>query len=784
MTIWTSFFGRAGLVPYGYCLTWSPALLWSMAGSDAVIACAYFSIPLALVTFVRRRKDPSLHWVAGLFCAFIVSCGMTHLMEIWTIWHPDYGLQSLVKLIAAGTSFLTAAALWPLIPKALATPTVGQLQGVIGALQEEIQKRRSAEDHLLDVEQSLAVALGSIGAGFISADREGRVTGMNAVAERVTGWSTTEAQGRSAWEVFEREDRPQAIRAMNPVEAFIELGYDIDATHHVVAVSRAGVRTPLEVKAGLSRTSDGQARGLVWIFRDVSRLVQAETESNRLAAIVESSDDAIISMTLDGRIRSWNRGAQAMFGYAPDEIIGREVQAIIPPDRATEEMRILAELSVGRRVPPFDTVRLAKGGERIDVSLTISPIRDSRGTLMGGAKIARNITEQRRAETALRASQLRLRFILDAAQVGEWETDLVTGVVIGSLQHDRCFGYESMGPTWNPATYLAHVHPDDRDEVARTTRLRLTTRAEWNYQCRVIWPDATVHWIRVNGTTLFDGVRPVRCVGIIADITRWKQAEEATLRALRLEAENRQIQEASRLKTRFLANMSHELRTPLNAIIGFSDLLYLGAVAHDSPRYKEFLGHIRTSSHHLLQLINDVLDLSKVEAGKLEFAPERISLPVLVKDVGDIMRAAAEKKNITVAVDIDPALPDLVLDPARLKQVLFNYLSNAIKFTPDDGRVTVRARREGGAHVRIEVEDTGIGIATSDLPRLFSEFEQLDQGLDKRHQGTGLGLALTRRLVEAQGGTVGVSSNLGRGSVFYLLINLVHGTDSAAERTV
>jgi PAS domain S-box-containing protein len=783
MELWTSFFSRAGFVAHGYCLTWSPGLLWSMVGSDAVIAAAYFSIPVAIVGFVYQRRDPSLYGVAGLFSTFIFACGTTHVLDIWTIWHPDYGLQALTKILTAIVSCTTALVLWPLMPKALKTPTLHQLQNVISDLQAEILKRRTVEDHLIDVEQSLAVTLASSGAAFISTDREGRVTAMNAAAERITGWPRAEALGRRGWDVFGRVDRPKAFLSSNPVDVFIQQNFDIEATHHVVAVSRQGHRTPIDVKAGLSHAADGSVRGLVWVFRDATRLLQAETESNRLAAIVESSHDAIIGMTLDGRIRSWNQGAQAMFGYVTAEAVGQPVQMLIPPEREAEEMWDLTALSNGRGVPPFDTVRLAKSGERIDVSLTVSPIRDARGSIVGGAKIARNVTEQRRAEAALRESQLRLRFILDAAQVGEWEVDLQTGVVIGSLQHDRCFGYDMMGPTWNPATYMDHIHPDDRVVVARTTRLRLTTRAEWNYQCRVIWPAGSIHWIRVNGTTIFDGDVPIRCVGIIADITQWKLAEELTLRALRLEAENRQIQEASRLKTRFLANMSHELRTPLNAIIGFSDLIYMGAVKADSPKYTEFLCHIRSSSQHLLQLINDVLDLSKVEAGKMEFTPESIALPGIVKEVGDIMRSAADKKNITMALDIEPELPELTLDPARLKQVLFNYLSNAIKFTPDDGRVTVRARREDPEHVRIEVEDTGIGIGATDLPRLFSEFEQLDQGLDKRHQGTGLGLALTKRLVEAQGGRVGVTSDLGRGSVFFLVLNVVHGTDLAQSPT-
>jgi DNA-binding response OmpR family regulator len=225
--------------------------------------------------------------------------------------------------------------------------------------------------------------------------------------------------------------------------------------------------------------------------------------------------------------------------------------------------------------------------------------------------------------------------------------------------------------------------------------------------------------------------------------------------------------------------MSHELRTPLNAVIGFADLLHSGIVKPESPKHQEFLGHIGTSGRHLLQLINDVLDLSKVESGKFDFYPEAVDLPAVLKETTDILHMALQRKGIPVSAHIDPSLGDLQLDPARLKQVLYNYLSNAIKFTAAGGRVQVRAMPEGPAHFRIEVEDNGIGIAPADLQRLFVDFQQLDAGYSKQHQGTGLGLALTRRLVEAQGGSVGVRSTLGEGSVFHMLLNRVHGTDAA-----
>jgi PAS domain S-box-containing protein len=253
----------------------------------------------------------------------------------------------------------------------------------------------------------------------------------------------------------------------------------------------------------------------------------------------------------------------------------------------------------------------------------------------------------------------------------------------------------------------------------------------------------------------------------ITDLRERRRVEEIRRRAIELELQNRRIQEANRLKSEFLANMSHELRTPLNAIIGFAELLYDGAVDPASPQHREFLGDILTSGRHLLQLINDVLDLAKVEAGKLDFRPEQIDLTRVLGEVVAITRTTASGKRITVDTKIDPSIGSVCIDPSRLKQVAYNYVSNALKFTPEGGRVTVRAVPEGDAFFRLEVEDTGVGIAPEDLGHLFIEFQQLDGGASKRHQGTGLGLALTRRLVEAQGGTVGVRSTPGKGSEFH-----------------
>jgi signal transduction histidine kinase len=228
---------------------------------------------------------------------------------------------------------------------------------------------------------------------------------------------------------------------------------------------------------------------------------------------------------------------------------------------------------------------------------------------------------------------------------------------------------------------------------------------------------------------------------------------------------------ATEAKSRFLAGVSHELRTPLNGIIGFSELMYDAKLGPVSEDHKDVLSDILNSARHLLQLINDILDLSKVEAGKMEFHPESARIDTLVYEVRDVVRPLAEKKRLKLGISVPSDLV-AVVDPARFKQVLYNYLSNAVKFTPESGRVELRIRREEDSSFRVEVEDTGVGISPEEIAKLFQEFQQLPNSR-KAEQGTGLGLALTRHIVEAQGGSVSVRSVKGSGSVFAAVFPLV-----------
>lgn len=301
----------------------------------------------------------------------------------------------------------------------------------------------------------------------------------------------------------------------------------------------------------------------------------------------------------------------------------------------------------------------------------------------------------------------------------------------------------------------------------------------WNGEIRNRAKDGSHYWVATTIVPFLDDTgKPRQYVAIRADITERKEAEQAlreahddlelkvARRTSELQAAKERAESADRLKSEFLATMSHELRTPLNGIIGFTELLVKGRPGPLTPKQSQYLGEVLASGRHLLHLINDVLDLSKVEAGKMEFFPERFSVETLVDEVCASLATLAEQKHLIVTRTIAPSDLTAHLDRRRLVQVLYNLVSNAIKFTPPEGRVTIDGGLDPAGHLRIAVSDTGIGIRPEDFPKLFVEFQQLDSGANRRYQGTGLGLALTRKIVEVQGGRINFTSNVGKGTTF------------------
>jgi len=392
----------------------------------------------------------------------------------------------------------------------------------------------------------------------------------------------------------------------------------------------------------------------------------------------------------------------------------------------------------------------------------------------------------KRATDALRSSQETFAATLSSIHDGVAVTDAAGNLVYLNPMAERMLGTGLIGRP--PDEWTPRHGPVFQNGMAVAVDERPLLRALRGEDVRDVeifgrnanLPDGA--YVNVNAGPLRDSDGVFRGAWIsFRDVSMKRRLEESRARTAELEFRGREAQQANRLKSEFLANMSHELRTPLNAIIGFADLMHRGKVGPVSAEHHEYLGDILTSSKHLLQLINEVLDLAKVESGKMEFRLESVDLTKLAREVCDIVRGLAASGRLKVETVVDPEVATVVVDPARVKQILYNYLSNAIKFTPSGGRITIRIGPEGPALFRIDVEDTGVGIAAEDLGRLFVEFQQLDASAAKRYQGTGLGLALTKKLAEAHGGRVAVHSTPGEGSTFSVILPRVMTAGPAEE---
>jgi PAS domain S-box-containing protein len=496
----------------------------------------------------------------------------------------------------------------------------------------------AAREALIREKELLATTLASIGDGVIVTDNQSRVTFLNPEAERLTGWSYSNAEGRPLSVVFRIVNERTRRVAENPVEKALRLGTVVGLANHTMLLREDGAEFLIDDSAAPIRDKDGSLFGVVLVFRDVTEQRKLYEAREQLAAIVEYSGEAIATKNLDGIIQTWNASAEKLFGYRADEIIGKSVTILIPPERLAEEAEIISRLRRGLPAERLETIRLKKDGTVLPVSVTVSPMKNPEGEVIGASKLIQDITVRTRLE-------------------------------------------------------------------------------------------------------------------------RERQQLLAREQILRVQAEA-----AGRVKDEFLATVSHELRTPLSAILGWATMLNKNKV--EPAIAIRGIESIERNAKAQAQLIEDLLDVSRIISGKVRLDIKPVLLTSIIEEALDAVRPAAEAKSIRLNVSIDKDADQLRADAARLQQIIWNLVANSIKFTPPRGDVSVNVGRSASM-VEISVKDTGEGINPEFLPYVFDRFRQADSSMTRIHGGLGLGLAITRHLVEMHGGTISAQSEgEGRGATF------------------
>lgn len=393
---------------------------------------------------------------------------------------------------------------------------------------------RSNTEQSVNQTEWLRVALSSIGDAVISTDAQGRITFMNGVAETLTGWSKSQAAGIPLPDVFRIVNEHTRHEVENPALRALREGTIVGLANHTVLIARDGAERPIDDSASPMRDEEGKTLGSILVFRDVTERKRSEETQARLAAIVESSDDAIVSKSLDGTIRTWNGGAERIFGYSAEEAVGKPITLIVPRDRLDEERRILEQLVEGHRVDHFETIRVAKDGRRLNVSLTVSPLRDSDGAIIGAAKVARDITERKRIADERERLTETLQLAVEAADLGTWAWDPATDLTELSAKAAEIYGLAPF-QTYHREWMRSLIHPDHRARAREAAERATAEHSEYDVEYPLDRSMPT--WVSVRGRGIYDSDGMMtRMIGVVQDVSARKQAEAEALERERAQA--------------------------------------------------------------------------------------------------------------------------------------------------------------------------------------------------------------------------------------------------------
>jgi len=631
---------------------------------------------------------------------------------------------------------------------------------------------------------------------IITMDATGRVREFNSVAERVFGFSRAEAIGEELAELI----IPRRMRARHRkgLAHYLRTGEGplLGKRVEIAGLRRDG--SEILVELAISPFKIGGSTLFTAYLRDITERKRNEEASRRLAAIVESSHDAIVSTDLMGKITSWNQGAELLFGYRADEVVGKSVTILIPPQRHNEESAILARICDGERIDHYETVRRRKDGSLRDVSLTFSPIKDEHVGVIGTSQIARDITERVRSDRR-RAAQYTITGLLAGSQ-----SLAATGPQI--IQAIAASGNWVFGSIWlyREEEKMLRCETTWRTGAPRLAKFETVTRTipflTMTSLPGRVFASKKPAWIAdVTHDTNFPrkdaaakaGIRggfgfPLFAQGSVKGVLELfsptiVQPDDDLLQLAaalgsqiglfihrrKIEAELQRQKKAADaanvVKDRFLATLSQQLRTPLTPV-----LIWAGGTVNQpglSPEIQEGLKMVCRNVEFEAWLLDDLLDLSRLSRGKIQLQLRTADVHKLLQHAIEIVRTEVENRHLKLAVSFEAFLHTFRVDPPRLQQVFWNVLRNACKFTPEHGAVSVRSSNPTPDIITIEISDSGVGIESEFLDKIFDAFEQLDS----RREGLGLGLAISKAIIEMHGGTIFArSKGPGKGATFVI----------------
>ena len=660
----------------------------------------------------------------------------------------------------------------------------GKILGAVIVFHDETE-RRQAQNALQRSEQLLSDLFenGAIAIHWVGPD--GTILRANRAELELLGYSEEEYIGRNIADFH--VDQPVIEDILNK----LTLGDTLDAYEARLRCKDGSVKHVI-IYSNVFR-ENGKFVHTRCFTRDVTKQKLAEHELRKseerlaaLAAVVESSQDAIVSKTLDGIIKTWNKGAEDMFGYAAEEVIGQHITILIPPERHDEETLILGRIRRGEKIEHYETVRKRKNGTLLDISLTVSALRDSNGRIIGASKIARDITDRKRAEKELEELAAReqsrateLETVMESVPVAVWiasdpHCQRITG---NAYSHKllRTPGTINISRPTSAEEYLQGCRCFQNgaqipNEVLPLQRAARTGEAVWDFQMDLLFEDGSVRHTLINAVPLRDAKGNVRgAIGTGMDVTERRRQQKALEEAQEkkheeleslVEARTSQLKETIGELEAFSYSISHDMRSPLRAMQGYAEVLlndYKTKLDADGVLY---LNRIRRGALRLDQLIRDVLSYSKIAKGEVHLAAIRSS-SVIHSVIQDYPQLAPEK----LEVNLTKPLPRVMGHEAYLSQVISNLLGNAVKFVGPGVHPEVKIYAEpAGELVRVWFEDNGLGIALEHHKEIFQIFGRIHA--EKRYEGTGIGLAIVKKAIERLGGKVGVVSELGKGSRF------------------